>query len=65
MGLKYEQAQRIEQLYRELYLPLCIYANSALQSRPLAEEAVQDTFRIACTKAMRTICCAAKTRRAG
>ncbi len=51
MGLKYEQAQRIEQLYRELYLPLCIYANSALQSRPLAEEAVQDTFRIACTKA--------------
>lgn len=45
-----EQNQRLEQLYRETYLPLFIYARNALQDEHLAEEAVQDTFRIACGK---------------
>lgn len=40
----------IETLYRETYERLFIYAISALGDRALAEEAVQDTFRIACMK---------------
>ncbi len=50
MGLDHAQNAFIEQQYREMYLPLSIYARSALGSRALAEEAVQDTFRIACAK---------------
>lgn len=45
-----EQSARIEQLYHELFGPLTMYALSVLRSRALAEEAVQETFRIACTK---------------
>lgn len=45
-----EQNARIEQLYHELFVPLTMYARSALQNNELAEEAVQDTFRIACAK---------------
>lgn len=41
----------IEQLYREMFSKLYIYAVSLLNDSSLAEEAVQDTFRIACTKA--------------
>jgi RNA polymerase sigma-70 factor (ECF subfamily) len=41
----------IEQLYREMFTQLNIYAQNALQDRSLGEEAVQDTFRIACIKA--------------
>lgn len=55
MGLKYlqlnnEQKALIEQLYFAMYSLLCTYAISALKNQELAEEAVQDTFRIACMK---------------
>jgi len=45
-----DQMKLIEQLYREMYHMLLIYAKSALSDVSLAEEAVQETFRIACTK---------------
>ena len=45
-----EQSGRIEQLYHELFVPRTMYARSVLQNNELAEEAVQDTFRIACAK---------------
>ena len=42
--------EQIENLYRKMYCPLFEYARSSLYSDSLAEEAVQDTFRIACQK---------------
>ena len=45
-----EHRSQIESLYFELFEKLMIYARSALGSDPLAEEAVQETFRIACQK---------------
>ena len=45
-----EYSSQIEALYLELYDKMIVYAESALGSRPLAEEAVQETFRIACQK---------------
>lgn len=51
MGLSDNQRRIIEELYQEMYYPLSAYAKSALNDRALAEEAVQDTFRIACAKA--------------
>lgn len=50
MGLTREQETAIAQLYQEMFKSLCIYAMSSLNDRSLAEEAVQDTFRIACAK---------------
>ena len=50
MQLSSEQKALIEQLYYEMYPLLCTYAISALSNPQLAEEAVQDTFRIACMK---------------
>ena len=47
MSLNQEEEKYIEQLYREMYTRLCFYAKNALGSRTLAEETVQDTFRIA------------------
>lgn len=44
-----ENAQ-IAQLYMELFPQMTAYANSVLGNRALAEEAVQETFRIACMK---------------
>ena len=41
---------QIEKLYIEMYDRLMVYARSSLRSRSLAEEAVQDTFRIACQR---------------
>lgn len=43
-----EQAKQIEILYLEMYEKLMVYARSALKNEALAEEAVQDTFWIAC-----------------
>lgn len=40
----------LEQVYRSSYDGLFIYANSKLHNTDLAEEAVQETFRIACAK---------------
>lgn len=50
MVLDNKQRNVIEELYREMYYQLCAYAISVLNNRSLAEEAVQDTFRIACAK---------------
>ena len=48
MGLTPEQDRMITQLYHEMFQMLFHYANSALGNPSFAEEAVQDTFRIAC-----------------
>ena len=45
-----DQDRLLEELYREMYSVLLCYANAALKDKALAEEAVQDTFRIACAK---------------
>lgn len=42
--------RQIEQLYIELYDKLKAYARANLGNESLAEEAVQETFRIACQK---------------
>lgn len=44
------QDEQIERLYREMYNILLVYAKNSLQELPLAEEAVQDVFCIACAK---------------
>lgn len=44
------QKKQVEQYYRKMYSTLYIYANSVLNDASLAEEAVQDTFCIACAK---------------
>lgn len=46
-----QQRENIGQLYRELYPSLLQYAQSRLGTQGHAEEAVQETFRIACAKA--------------
>lgn len=47
-----EQAQRekIESLYFEMFDKLMAYARCCLENEALAEEAVQETFQIACQK---------------
>lgn len=45
-----EQRRRIEELYLEMFDKLMVYACCSLDSEALAEEAVQETFRIACQK---------------
>lgn len=45
-----QQTEQLEQLYREMYEWLFGYANAALLDVSRAEEAVQETFRIACDK---------------
>ena len=43
-------SKQIEDLYREMFDKLKAYARSVLENDALAEEAVQETFRIACQK---------------
>lgn len=43
-------SKMIEALYLEMYDKLMAYARSLVESEALAEEAVQETFRIACQK---------------
>lgn len=50
MKLNDEQLAYIDTLYHEIGGKLRIYANSALDDCHLAEEAVQEAFRIACSK---------------
>lgn len=50
MKLNDEQLAFIDALYHEMSGRLRIYADSALDDDYLAEEAVQEAFRIACTK---------------
>ena len=45
-----EYSQRIEQLYLEMYDKLIVYARCSFEEESLAEEAVQETFQIACMK---------------
>ena len=45
-----QQHREIEKLYFELYEQLLAYARCSLKNEALAEEAVQETFRIACAK---------------
>lgn len=45
-----KENHEIEKLYIEFYNQLFCYAKSTLRNDALAEEAVQDTFRIACMK---------------
>lgn len=45
-----EQSKQIEPLYLEMFDLLKAYARSSLENESLAEEAVQETFRIACMK---------------
>ncbi len=44
------EEEQITKLYQEMYGRMVAYAFSALRDRSLAEEAVQDTFCIFCTK---------------
>jgi DNA-directed RNA polymerase specialized sigma24 family protein len=50
MGLDKKQTEYIEALYREMFPRLLTYAQCSLQDAELAEEAVQDAFRIACAR---------------
>lgn len=50
VGLHINQENEIRKLYLEMYGLLMGYARSILQDYALAEEAVQETFRIACSK---------------
>ena len=45
-----EQNRKIEQLYQEMFEKMKVYACCSLDNEALAEEAVQETFRIACQK---------------
>lgn len=45
-----EQNRKIEELYREMFDKMKVYACCSLDNEALAEEAVQETFRIACQK---------------
>lgn len=51
MKLNQEQRVLIEKLFLEMINPLSAYAKQVLHNHLLAEEAVQETFRIACTRA--------------
>ena len=48
MAISEFQLHFVEQLYRTHYQRLYLYAKALLQNPHLAEEAVQDTFHIAC-----------------
>ena len=45
-----EQSQMIEALYLEMFDKMMAYARCSFDNESLAEEAVQETFRIACQK---------------
>ena len=45
-----DQHKKIEAFYLEMYDLLFFYARNAMENDARAEEAVQETFRIVCTK---------------
>lgn len=51
MKMEPREKQLIDRLYDEQYEQLLMYARSVLSNITLAEDAVQETFRIACSKA--------------
>ncbi len=50
MGRREPWEALIEQLYKDMYPALHVYASRILEDVPLAEEAIQDAFCIACAK---------------
>lgn len=50
MKLSQEQNEALAELYHETYYTLSSYAKCSLQDKYLVEEAIQQTFLIACTK---------------
>lgn len=50
LDLTSAQHKKIEAFYLEMYDLLFIYARKAMENDALAEEAIQETFRIVCTK---------------
>lgn len=55
MGNSIPDEEQITKLYQEMYGRMVAYASSVLGDRNLAEEVVQDTFCIFCTKAETTL----------
>ena len=53
-----EQKALLELLYKEMYAVLLSYACASLENEMLADEAVQDTFRIAWSKSAELLNCA-------
>lgn len=51
------QSKFIEKLYMEMFDMLMAYARASLENEALAEEAVQETFRIACLKPDDLVAC--------
>lgn len=47
---RFEKEIEFERIYREMFIKLTIYAENQLNSKSLAEDAVQETFRIAWIK---------------
>lgn len=45
-----EQNRKIEELYLEMFEKMMAYARSSLENEAIAEEAVQEAFRVACQK---------------
>lgn len=55
MKLDHPQREALERLYHDTYYQLSAYAMSTLHNQALTEEAVQETFLIACTKASKVL----------
>ena len=53
-----EQKALLELLYKDMYVVLLSYANASMENETLADEAVQDTFRIAWAKSAELLNCA-------
>lgn len=56
-GLTQEERECIDRLYRDMFHSLYAYAYGILSNQCLAEESVQETFRIACGKPKELIAC--------
>lgn len=52
-----EEREYIDRLYRDMYHSLHVYACGILGNQYLAEESVQETFRVACDKPKELIAC--------
>ena len=50
MKLNEEQSIFIDKLYKKMYAKMSIYAKNVVGNKWLAEEAVQEAFRIACSR---------------
>ena len=57
VGLTQEERKYIDRLYRDMYHSLYTYAYGILGNQYLAEESVQEAFRVACDKPKELIAC--------